>query len=238
MLDDARFTSEFEGARARLVRAAARLLGGCAEAEDAVQDTYLRALEAGAPAAPLDVTQAWLTTVMQNIAIDALRRRQWMQRWLAGADAPAGDAASAESDAALAEATEQALRRLAERLSAADGALVLLREVFELSFAELAEASGKSEAACRQQLHRALLRLRDVKDDAAPEEPDAHAAFYVFQQALEERTPQALLALLRQPPVHAVQVSACHATRRPRICSFPLRGKVGMGARGLRRFAA
>lgn len=64
-----------------LVRAAARLLGP-ADAEDAVQDAYVRALEADMAA--LNVAQAWLLTVVRNLAIDKLRRRQWLQAWLAG----------------------------------------------------------------------------------------------------------------------------------------------------------
>ena len=65
--------------RSTLLRTATRLLGP-AEAEDAVQDAYVRALEAQAPA--LNAAQAWLLTVVRNLAIDRLRRRQWMAQWL------------------------------------------------------------------------------------------------------------------------------------------------------------
>lgn len=147
MLDE-RYLSQFPALRSRLVRAAARMLGGVAEAEDVVQDTYLRALEAGDKPGP-DSTQAWLTTVMQNLAIDRLRRDNWMQRWLHEAGGLAAQAPSAEADAAQAQSIDQALRLIASRLSPADGAAVLLREVFEASFKEIAEASGKTGAACR-----------------------------------------------------------------------------------------
>jgi RNA polymerase sigma factor (sigma-70 family) len=159
-----RYLSQFPALRNRLVRAAARMLGGQAEAEDVVQDTYLRALEAGGMPPP-DSAQAWLTAVMRNLAVDRLRRDGWMQRWLREAGACAAGAPSAEADAAQAESIGQALRLVAARLSPAEGAAVLLREVFEASFKEIAQASGEDRGgAARQQLHRALLRLRQGKD--------------------------------------------------------------------------
>ncbi|MFM9922008.1 sigma-70 family RNA polymerase sigma factor [Variovorax sp. H27-G14] len=205
MLDE-HYLSQFPVLRERLVRAAARLLGGRAQAEDVVQDTYLRALEAGDMPAP-DSTQAWLTTVMQNLAVDRLRRDGWMQRWVrdAAEDAIETGSCSAEDEAALAESTQNALRLLATRLSPADGAAVLLREVFEVSFKELAEASGKTEAACRQQLHRALLRLRQ---DTGNDDRVSDTVFHVYRQALSDCNARTLFAMLRQPPTRAAAVSA------------------------------
>lgn len=199
--------------RRGLVRAAARLLGP-ADAEDAVQDAYVRALEGDAAGQDVDVAQAWLHTVVRNLAIDRLRRRQWMQQWLAEvADRDGGteraSSPSAESEAALAQEAAHALRVLAARLSPADGAAVLLYEVFEASHAELAQAGGKSEAGSRQQLRRALLRLRQAEadaDGAAQPGPGKReeAVFRVYLQSLQLRDPQALWAMLGQPPVRAV----------------------------------
>lgn len=200
--------------RIDLVRAATRLLGP-ADAEDAVQDAYVRALEANAPA--LNAAQAWLLTVVRNLAIDRLRRRQWMAQWLAEAaqmaegDATANVAPSAEADAALAQHATLALRRLAACVSPAEGAAVLLHVVFEVSHAELAQATGRTEAASRQQLRRALLRLRLAREgDAAHrgkerDEPNGAAAavLRMYLQSLQSRDPQTLWALLRQPPVSA-----------------------------------
>lgn len=229
MLDE-RYLSQFPALRSRLVRAAARMLGGHAEAEDVVQETYLRALEAGGLPEP-DSAQAWLTTVMQNLAIDRLRRDNWMQRWLRDADALALEAPSAEAGAAQAESIEQALRLIAARLSPADGAAVLLREVFEASFKEIAQASGKTEAACRQQLHRALLRLRQRHDKDA-EEAGSESAFQVYRQALSDCDARTLFAVLRQPPARAVAVSAAMAPRSgaPRaVCQVvQMGGRLGL----------
>lgn len=192
----------------QLVRAATRLLGP-ADAEDAVQDAYVRALEA--KALQLTTAQAWLLTVVRNLAIDRLRRRQWLLQWMAEANAsePVPAFPSAEAQAALAEETIHALRLLAAHLTPADGAAVLLHEVFEAGHAEIAQASGKAEAASRQQLRRALLRVRQARDASRlapyPElDQGEEATFRLYLQSLHLREPQALWAMLRHPPISAV----------------------------------
>lgn len=200
--------------RSTLVRAATRLLGP-AEAEDAVQDAYVRALESNATT--LNAAQAWLLTVVRNLAIDRLRRRQWMAQWLAqaaqeGLGNDMGMAApSAEADASLAQEATLALYWLAVCVTPAEGAAVLLHAVFDVSHAELAQARGGTVAASRQQLRRALQRVRQVQDEASaidgdgrPELQGAEAALLrLYLQSLQSRDPQTLWALLRQPPVSA-----------------------------------
>ena len=192
----------------RLVRAATRLLGP-ADAEDAVQDAYVRALE-GAQR-ELNSAQAWLLTVVRNLAIDRLRRRNWMQQWLdeMAADGTEHASPSAEMDAALAQEATRALRLLAAHLAPEDGAALLLHEVFEVGHADIAEASGRSEAASRQQLRRALRRLhqaRSAPDNSpqAEQEPDTDTVFRLYVQSLQLREPQALWAILRHPPISAL----------------------------------
>ncbi|MET0349789.1 MAG: sigma-70 family RNA polymerase sigma factor [Rhizobacter sp.] len=198
--------------RRRLVRAATRLLGP-ADAEDVVQDACVRALEAGTD--DLEAAPAWLLTVVRHLAIDRLRRRQWLQQWLAEVAAvPPLAAPSAERDAALAQEVTRALRLLARCLAPEDGAALLLHEVFEVGHAEIASRSGRSEAGSRQQLRRALSRLRQPtvppvhgrRADAEGEE----ALFRLYLQALQWRDPQSLWAMLRQPPVSAsASMPAC-----------------------------
>jgi len=211
--------------RHHLVRAATRLLGP-AEAEDAVQDAYVRALEARE--LKLNVAQAWLLTVMRHIAIDRLRRRQWMQQWLTQTtdDSALRTAPSAEADAALRQESSRALRLLATHLTAADGAVVLLHEVFEADHAEIAQAQGKTEAGSRQQLRRALLRLRQAGSapthppelepelkKAQEKEAGQETLFRVYLQALRLRDPRTLWALLRQPPISASATTGAMATQ-------------------------
>lgn len=192
----------------QLLRAATRLLGP-AEAEDAVQDAYVRVLESQPD--ELNSTQAWLLTVVRNLAIDRLRRRSWMQQWLEATGPTDSQQASpsAEADAALTQEATHALHLLATHLAPEDGAALLLHEVFEVSHAEIAEASARSEAASRQQLRRALLRLRQARgavDDstAAEREPAEDTVLRLYLQSLQLRTPQALWAMLRHPPISAV----------------------------------
>lgn len=232
MQNDEHLMALVNASRSTLLRAATRLLGP-AEAEDAVQDAYVRALEAQTPA--LNAAQAWLLTVVRNLAIDRLRRRQWMAQWLTEATQTAhGDVAgsvapSAEADAALAQQATLALRWLAVCVTPAEGAAVLLHVVFEASHAELAQAIGSSEAASRQQLRRALLRLRQAREgdgarqgDGRDEPMDADpAVLRLYLQSLQLRDPQGLWALLRPPPVSAlamqgsVQPVPPHATCAP-----------------------
>lgn len=203
--------------RSALLRAATRLLGP-AEAEDAVQDAYVRALEANAQV--LNAAQAWLLTVVRNLAIDRLRRRQWMAQWLAEVAQAAQEglgndmgmaAPSAEADASLAQQATLALYWLAVCVTPAEGAAVLLHAVFDVSHAELAQARGGTVAASRQQLRRALQRVRQVQDEAStidgdgrPELQGAETALLrLYLQSLQSRDPQTLWALLRQPPVSA-----------------------------------
>ena len=190
----------------RLVRAATRLLGP-ADAEDAVQDAYVRALEA--QTRELNVAQAWLLTVMRHLAIDRLRRRHWMQQWLAETSDGVWASPSAETEAALSEEVARAMRLLAAHLTPADGAAVLLHEVFEVGHAEIARASGRSEAGSRQQLRRALLRMRQAGGAPGPRpdpelEPSEETLFRLYLQSLQLRDPQTLWAMLRQPPIRAV----------------------------------
>lgn len=211
LMHDERHLALIGADRRRLVRAATRLLGP-ADAEDAVQDAYVRALEADA--LELNAAQAWLLTVVRNLAIDRLRRRLWMQQWLA--EMNLADTAlaspSAEMDAALAEEAAHALRLLAAHLTPADGAAVLLHEVFDAGHAEIGRASGRTEAGSRQQLRRALLRLRQAAGAPAPRphpelEPSQETVFRLCLQSLRLRDPQTLWAMLRQPPLSALGLS-------------------------------
>lgn len=198
--------------RRSLLRAASRLLGQ-ADAEDAVQDAYLRALEADG--VTLNTTQAWLLTVVRHLAIDRWRRRQWMAQWTAEMqrnETHERDAPSAEADAALAQEVATALQRLAARLTPIEGAALLLHEVFEAEHAEIAQAAGRSEVANRQQLRRALQRLRQSRHTDAEKDVGHEHVFRAYVHSLQMRDPNILWGMLREPPIRA---SALFATAMP-----------------------
>jgi RNA polymerase sigma-70 factor (ECF subfamily) len=180
--------------RQRLMSAARRLLASRADAEDAVQDTYVRALAASPDW--LGSQPAWLHTVLRNIAIDRLRRNQ-VESEHADTELPP-DVASEPLVEARSEC-EAALRHLLSRVSPAEAAAILLRDVFEFGYDEIARMVGKNEAASRQFLHRARTRTRRTDPLADAEEP------YVglLWRAIEARDPGPLMHMLQMTTVRA-----------------------------------
>jgi RNA polymerase sigma-70 factor (ECF subfamily) len=147
---------EFEGLRPLLFSIAYRLLGSVSEAEDAVQETWLRF--DGAPSPPRS-TKAFLSAVVTRISIDVLRsarvrREAYVGEWFPEPllDDPYEDPARS---AELADSVSMAALLLLERLSPLERAVFVLREVFGFSFAEVASAVGRSEASVRQLAVRA-----------------------------------------------------------------------------------
>ncbi len=155
----------FHRLRPRLKGIAYRMLGSTAEAEEVVQDAWLRWHEA-APAA-LDSAEAWLVTVTTRIAIDRLRaakvqREHYIGTWLPEpllCESPA----TPEQMLERADDVSVAFLSLLERLTPEARAAYLMREVFDAGYDEVAHTIGKSEAACRQLVHRAKTQLREER---------------------------------------------------------------------------
>ncbi|WP_329203740.1 RNA polymerase sigma-70 factor [Streptomyces sp. NBC_01435] len=147
---------DFEELRPLLFSIAYRILGSVSEAEDAVQETWLRF---DASATRPTSAKAFLSTAVTRISIDVLRsarvrREEYVGPWFPEpllSDPYQDPARSAE----LADSVSMAALLLMERLSPLERAVFLLREVFAFGFDEIASAVGRSEAACRQLLVRA-----------------------------------------------------------------------------------
>jgi RNA polymerase sigma-70 factor (TIGR02957 family) len=162
-MDDSHHT--FTRLRPRLKGIAYRMLGSTAEAEEVVQDAWLRWHEA-APAV-LDSAEAWLVTVTTRIAIDRLRaakveREHYVGTWLPEpllSEPPA----TPEQIVERADDVSMAFLSLLERLAPEARAAYLMREVFEAGYDEVAHTLGKTEAACRQLVHRAKTQLREER---------------------------------------------------------------------------
>jgi RNA polymerase sigma-70 factor (ECF subfamily) len=158
-------THTFERLRPRLFGIAYRMLGSRAEAEEIVQDAWLRWHETDQTA--LDSAEAWLVTVTTRMAVDRLRaakvqRDHYVGTWLPEpilTDSPETPEQLLERADDLSVAFLAVLERLAPEARAA----FLMREVFDADYGELASALGKSEAACRQLVHRAKTQLRDER---------------------------------------------------------------------------
>ena len=183
--------------RQGLMSAARRLLASRADAEDAVQDTYVRALSASP--VWLETQPGWLYAVLRNIAIDRLRRKR-LESAHADAELPPE---GTEPLMEVKSECEAALRHLLSRVSPAEAAAILLRDVFEFDYDEIARILGKNEAACRQFLHRARTRSRRNELLADVEEPYAG----LLWRAVEMRDPAPLLHMLQMTTVRAQQAS-------------------------------
>jgi RNA polymerase sigma factor (sigma-70 family) len=141
----------FERHRARLFGIAYRMLGSVADAEDVLQSAYLRWHEADAAA--VRSPEAWLVAVTTRLAVDRLRsaateRRRYVGDWLP--EPIPTPAPPADRRAELASDLSMAFLVLLERLSPDERAALLLRDVFDASYEEIARALEKSETACRQ----------------------------------------------------------------------------------------
>ncbi|MFD0855518.1 sigma-70 family RNA polymerase sigma factor, partial [Actinomadura adrarensis] len=162
---------EFERYRAHLVEVAYRILGTLTDAEDAVQEAYLR-FSRRRPDELRDV-RAWLTTVVARICLDELgsaraRRESYVGPWLpeplvgaAGDRALSGSGPGPEDRVTLDESVSMAMLVLLETLSPAERTAFVLREVFGLSYAEVSAVVGRSEGACRQLVARARRHVQD-----------------------------------------------------------------------------
>jgi RNA polymerase sigma factor (sigma-70 family) len=187
--------------RRRLTALARRWMGQGNDAEDMVQEAYLRTAQGGLPGSEAG-QQAWLTTVVHHLCIDAMRRQARYEGVLAGV---ANDTQATASPEHLSEQDQQvrnALLHLVQRLAPEEVAAVLLYEVFELGHAELGEISGRSEAASRQHMHRVLRRLKfgaGGTGDRAGERLDAEhdALLELGRLAMVERDAGGLIALLQ-----------------------------------------
>ncbi|MFI5677289.1 RNA polymerase sigma-70 factor [Streptomyces cellulosae] len=194
----------FESARPRLEAIAYRLLGSASEAEDAVQETFLR--WQGTDVGRIEVPEAWLTKVLTNLCLNQLtsaraRREtyvgQWLPEPLLDGDPMLGPADTAEQR----ESVSYAVLALLERLSPNERAVYVLREAFDYPHREIAEILDITEAASQQILHRAK---RHVADGKARTEIDEAAARRVIDEFLAAATTgrtEPLIRLLTQDAV-------------------------------------
>ena len=147
---------EFEQLRPLLFAIAYRILGSVSEAEDAVQETWLR--YETSPTEPTS-TKAFLSAVVTRISIDVLRSARFRREKYVGQWFPepllTDPYEDPERSAELADSVSIAALLLLERLSPLERAVFVLREVFGFGFPEVASAVGRSEAACRQLAVRA-----------------------------------------------------------------------------------
>jgi RNA polymerase sigma-70 factor (ECF subfamily) len=197
-MDGAR-TEEFEAQRARLKRLAYRMLGSVSEAEDAVQDAWIRWRRAGAE---VQDPAAWLVRVVTRLCLDRLRaaraeREAYRGPWL---PEPLIEP-MAQDPVERAEDVSVAFLLALERLSPLERAVFLLREAFEEDYAAIAETLGRSEAAVRQLAARAKVHVREARPRYAVDRAQAERLAEAFLAAAASGDPGGLSALLAKDAV-------------------------------------
>jgi RNA polymerase sigma factor (sigma-70 family) len=207
--------------RKRLLHLARGILGTHSAAEDTVQDAFLKFIQH----APSDLrsAEAWLTTLVRNLAIDQYRhqRAQYPQRDAANVIDATNESdrwVTAMTDSAIEHAAElnidaaAALRVMTNHLTPHEVAAVLLREVFDADYNEIAASISKQEAACRQLVHRALARVRErvckrerergdehQRKNTNDDDADKELLFLYCRQSLVNRNASMLFAVLAEP---------------------------------------
>jgi RNA polymerase sigma-70 factor (ECF subfamily) len=199
-----RDVDRFEAARPRLEAIAYRLLGSASEAEDAVQETFLR--WQGADVERVDVPEAWLTKVLTNLCLNQLtsaraRREtyvgQWLPEPLLGGDPMLGPDDTAEQR----ESVSYAVLVLLERLTPSERAVYVLREAFDYPHREIAEILDLTESASQQIFHRAKKHVADGRPRTEIDEVAARRIIDEFLAAATSGRTEPLVRLLTQDAI-------------------------------------
>jgi len=179
-------SDDFEALRPHLRGLAYRMTGSLADADDVVQDAYLR--WQGVDAATVEHPRAYLSKLVARLCIDRAtsaraRRETYVGAWL---PEPIVDDAALAPDTAteLARDVSVALLLTLERLSPLERAAFLLADVFDMDYAAIAEAIGRSEAACRQLALRARAHVHEARPRFSPSAEASEQLLSAFHAAI------------------------------------------------------
>ncbi|MFF0725572.1 RNA polymerase sigma factor SigJ [Streptomyces sp. NPDC004134] len=190
----------FEANRPRLLRVAYTMTGSLVEAEDCVQEAWLRLRRLDDPGYVRDLG-AWLTTTVSRLALDALssaraRREQYVGTWLPE-PLVAGRSDDDPADrVTLDESVSMALLVVLERLSPAERTAFVLHDVFSVPFPEIAEVVGRSPAAVRQLASRARRQVEDGRPRTPATQTQQRELVAAFTAACQDGDLPGLIALL------------------------------------------
>jgi len=182
--------------RQRYLGLAYRMLGSRADAEDVVQDAYLRVRS---HTGTIEDTGRYVFRIVANLCVDRLRaervrRREYVGPWL---PEPVVSAEDPGAHAELADSLSMGLMFLLERLSPAERIVFVLREAFDLGFAEIAGLLGVTEDACRQRFSRARRHLKG--ESGEPIRPSEHRDLLTrLMSAVAEQRVDAVVSLLSE----------------------------------------
>jgi RNA polymerase sigma-70 factor, ECF subfamily len=186
--------STFEAHRPLLFSIAYRMLGSASEAEDVVQDAWLRARQD--EDADVRSPRAYLTTIVTRLCIDHLRSAERTRMVYPGPWLPEPLAEPNQESAALASSLTTAFLVMLERLTPTERAVFLLREVFELDFDDIAKTVGKSATNTRQILTRARSRLQEPRRRFTVPRRESEEVVRRFRHAVGTGSVDELMAVL------------------------------------------
>lgn len=190
----------FKKHRARLFGIAYRMLGTHAEAEDIVQEAYIKWHETDEN--EIENAEAWLVTIATRLSIDRLRKASRTRETYVGPWLPEpiiiSDALSPQEELELASNLSMAFMVLLERLSPVERAAFLLHDVFDCAYADVARIVGKTETASRQLIHRARERVRTDKPRFEADEKMREKLIKKFSDASKTGDEKTLLALFAE----------------------------------------
>src|SRR5579884_928593 len=194
----------FERYRVLLFSIAYRMTGSASDAEDLVQETYLR-YQANADQ-EISSLKAYLTTIVTRLALDYLKsarvtREQYIGTWLPEPILTSDESGSPFADLEQQEALSLAFLRLLEELSPPERAVFLLHEVFDYPFDEIGVMLEKSTANCRQIFHRAKQALQEKRVRFDPEPQRQRQLLLSFLAAIQSGDMAALTSLLAQDAI-------------------------------------
>jgi len=220
---DPTLSARFEENRPRLRAAAYRMLGSASEAEDAVQETWLRATRADTDA--VDNVGGWLTTIVTHVCLDMLRARKTRENAapaIGAETAAASEPTDPEREILLADAVGSAMMVVLDTLSPAERVAFVLHDLFALSFEDIGAIVGRSAVATRQLASRARRRVQGA-GDRDEELPSQREVAQAFMAASRDGDLEAVLAVLdpdvvlRVDPVAVKAAAANEARGAPRL---------------------
>lgn len=193
---DEHLAHRFEEQRHRLRSVAYRMLGSVHEADDAVQEAWLRLDRADAGA--IEDLDAWLTTVVSRIALDVLRRRGTRRedRWTDEAVPSSADAPDPIDDVELADSVGAALLVVLDTLTPAERLAFVLHDLFAVPFDQIGGVLGRSTAASKMLASRARRRVQDSEPPSRADPMRQRAVVDAFLAASRAGDLTALVAIL------------------------------------------
>jgi RNA polymerase sigma factor (sigma-70 family) len=224
-------TDEFEAHRRHLQAVAYRMLGSSSEAEDAVQEAWLRLSRSDNSA--VENMGGWLTTVVARVCLDMLRSRRARREDYVGSWLPepvVGIENGPEDEAVLADSVGLALLVVLDTLTPAERLAFVLHDMFGMPFEEIAPIVDRSETAARQLASRARRRVRGATPATDPDLREQRRVIGAFLAASREGDFEALLEVLDPDVVFRVDAGGVPPRARP-----PVEGAAAVAAQILER---